>query len=425
MELSNKNSRTDLHLIVYEGRFGLVQEKRALNSLTGNQIQINDLPSTVDVTSIQIQGVNARDWTIIPPTGLNETAILQELIGEVVMFEPTDKKKERYRLISADPDLILEELSSNEVLLNPAGEISVLSVPESIQTSPSIIVTNIEKEWSKILQLTYLIDGIAWESFYITMLDGSKMKIQGFIKITNQTGTSFENISLQTMAGETKRIREPQPYLADAQPKMMMSMEESSSYEVTEETEGELHLYTIPFKTSLKDGQSTVIPFFQDELPYRLFYAASPREEHPITTIEWTHQNEMPLAKGKMTFYYKSDSGVLFAGEDHLPYTANQKEVQLELGRAVDIDSEHEVLRSYISGEDTIEDHVFRLTNRKDHEVDMIIIYPIYHRAWELIDASEEIVLKTANELQLGTSLKAGESKIVTFSIKLLKTNKR
>ncbi|TDL34882.1 hypothetical protein E2R51_03935 [Jeotgalibacillus sp. S-D1] len=423
MVLPKANSESSMHLVIYENNFAVVREKRSVPHPLTDRLQISNLPAKIDEQSVILKGLKVKKWTIQLSSQISEEAILKTLEGEIILFGPHDSEKKQYQLISYTPDLIIQNPATKELLLNPEGEISVLSLPLSVHSNPHYQFDIDPKQAPQTYDLTYILNDISWHARYIAVLNGTAMTLEGTIVVENDTGSQFPGVSIQTMAGETNRMREIKPAAYPGEPKLMGMME--SGQEISEEGQGDLHLYTIPYAVTLKPRESNVFPFIQSVQSYRIFYVTSPSVDHPITTIEWTHSSAVPLAKGKITFYYEHQNQQLFAGEDLLPYTPKAKEVQLELGRAVDIDSEHELIKSYAVGEDIIEDHVFRLTNRKEQEAELIIEYPIHQNTWELVQASEEVFYQSARLLKLKTVLKPGESKNVTFSIKIMKRTKR
>ncbi|KIL47898.1 DUF4139 domain-containing protein [Jeotgalibacillus campisalis] len=413
----NESQRKSMHLIVYESNFALIQEKRELSAGNSEWITLADLPPTIDELSLRMTGVRLKEWKFLQSRGINKETILNALIGEIILFTLTGEKKKRYRLIASTPDLIIEDLETKEVLLNPSGELAVIQVPDDVSTKPIITLRIDHTTHHEEIMLNYLIDHISWSANYKAVLQNGSMIILGSIVLKNHTGQNFTSVSLQAMAGETNRMISQKVH----EPSMMMLQESSANDPITEEGKGDLHLYTIPFLLNLPDRQSTIIPFVQTETAYRLFYAVNATDDHPSTVIEWNHTSDIPLSKGKITFYYGSEKREYFAGEDMLSFTPKGKDVQSVLGRAVDLNSEHQLIRSYLSGEDTVEDHVYKITSTKDTEAEIVISHFIYAKIWELVDTSADILLKTANELQLVTVVKPGETKIVTFSIKIKK----
>ncbi|MDG5470468.1 hypothetical protein P6709_01825 [Jeotgalibacillus sp. ET6] len=417
----NESQRKSMNLIVYENNFALIQEKRELSAGTPEWIMLSNLPLTMDESSLRITGIHVKEWRFRQSEGITKETILRALEGGQILFKQTDEKQKSFKLIASSPDFIIEDPVTKEVLVNPSGQLSVERVPEEVREDPVVTLRVEPSSHSTEVALGYLLDHLSWSAVYIGVLENGILHIKGTLQFINRTGQSFTEVSLQAMAGETNRIVSDN----STEPSVMMLKESSEYSQVTEEGEGDLHLYTIPFLVSLPDRQSTMIPFVQADAAYRLFYAVTSSDDHPSTVVEWTHMSDTPLSKGKITFYYGSGGREYFAGEDRMSFTPKGKEVQSVLGRAVDIDSEHEVIRSYLSGEDTVEDHVYRITSRKDTPAEVIISHAIYGRMWELIDASADILAKTANELQLRVTVQPDETKIVTFSIKIIKQKRR
>ncbi|MGD7043862.1 DUF4139 domain-containing protein [Jeotgalibacillus proteolyticus] len=417
----NESQRKSMNLIVYENNFALIQEKREWSAGTPEWIMLSNLPQTMDASSLRITGIHLKEWRFRQSEGITQESILRALSGDQILFKQIGEEQKSFKLIASSPDIIIEDPDTKQVLLNPSGQLSVERVPEAVSEAPVVTLRVEPTSHATDVTLSYLLDHLSWSAVYSGVLENGILQIKGTLQFINRTGQNFTEVSLQAMAGETNRIVSNK----SNEPSVMMLKESSEYSEVTEEGEGDLHLYTIPFLVSLPDRQSTMIPFVQTEAAYRLFYAVTSIDDHPSTVVEWTHMSEIPLSKGKITFYYGSNGREYFAGEEMLSFTPKGKEVQSVLGKAVDIDSEHEVIRSYLSGEDTVEDHVYKITSRKESPAEVIISHAIYGRMWELVDASADILLKTANELQLSTTVQPGETKIVTFSIKIIKQKRR
>ncbi|KIL45416.1 DUF4139 domain-containing protein [Jeotgalibacillus soli] len=408
-----------LHMIVYEGGFASVNEKRTINlSHTTQWLRIEDLPKLIETSSLIIHDLEVNELTIERNKGLSENYLLRFVQGEKVLFQFKDQPKTQYRLLEHSPDLILEDVDSKEVLINPKGELSLIAIPEKALSSPVVECrVHVNESIKKAFMFTYLTEGLQWQAQYKAILSNGHLTLSGWIEVKNSSGTSFYHVFLQTMAGITSRVRGPEP-----KPEVMMVV---PSQQVTEETVGELHLFTIPFPVDILDRQQKQIQFMQEKnIPYRLFYVVTSHDKHPLTTIEWQHKEKIPLAKGIIKLYYQKENGNLFAGEERMPYTAPASKVQIEFGRAVDISSEHVILRRYIQDDKRFEEHAYTFYNAKDEAVLVIVKQPVFQEDWDLVNHSADIVYKTANELQLSVTLKSKETRKITFTIKM-KINNR
>ena len=57
------------------------------------------------------------------------------------------------------------------------------------------------------MELTYLSGGLSWQADYVAELaaDDASLDLNGWVTLTNRSGTAYRNAKLQLMAGEVNR----------------------------------------------------------------------------------------------------------------------------------------------------------------------------------------------------------------------------
>lgn len=139
----------------------------------GKEVVINNLDSGVDMDSLVVEGEEISE--LIVQGGAENGYTVGKYRGE------------EFRLISVVP-LIIENLESREVLINPSEEIKFKSLKNANNLSLSITG---EKSISNI-RLNYNMEGLKWEREYSLYLNKGEMR-KGFF-IENSSGRNFKNI---------------------------------------------------------------------------------------------------------------------------------------------------------------------------------------------------------------------------------------
>lgn len=221
-----------------------------------------------------------------------------------------------------------------------------------------------DKAGKKTLHLAYLTSGLSWEADYVVRVnDDDKLFILGRAKITNNSGSDYDNVAVSLMAGEVNAVQAVMPrfYAKTALMNAMArgdtdAMESEAVIEAPTDVNG-YYVYDVPQAATLKDGQMKQVSFVTaGDVKYRkrgeiispLQFGnvrGSFKDVHPsvIYNFENTAENGlgMPLPAGKISFYDFDGKGVLqFVGENRIDNKATGQRLTVNVGKFFDVYAE-------------------------------------------------------------------------------------
>ncbi|MFM7774059.1 MAG: hypothetical protein ACKO9V_04315, partial [Candidatus Kapaibacterium sp.] len=90
------------------------------------------------------------------------------------------------------------------------GEVTLNAIPGGLVSSPSLMwKLQSATEAVHDVEVGYLCGGMEWNADYVVVLsDGdATMDVNGWVTLKNATGTTFNDASLQLVAGRVRRVR--------------------------------------------------------------------------------------------------------------------------------------------------------------------------------------------------------------------------
>ena len=211
----------------------LVREERTIGLGKGNnRVQVPDIPATIDPTSLHFSSLTDPAGVRVLEQNyqydlVNQTKLLEKYLGKQVEFLrfDEDKKKEyavsgRILAVGGNPEQygsqggtsnagLVAEIGG-KIELNPAGRLSLPSLPEGLILKPQLewLLTS-AKEGEQRAEISYLANAISWSCDYVALLNKSddKLDLTGWVTLVNNSGTGFKDAGLE--AGGRRRQHRP------------------------------------------------------------------------------------------------------------------------------------------------------------------------------------------------------------------------
>jgi len=210
------------------------------------------------------------------------------------------------------------------------------------------------------VEAAYLASRLSWNADYVLTVarDETTADLDGWVTVTNASGTQFRNASLQLVAGNVNRVRQEFDKLANvalerraaAPMAALMSQESFSDY----------HLYTLERKTSINNNQTKQVSMLgATGFPVRKRYVVdgsafyyrnaqhpgSPLKDDVQVFYQFTNDTKarlgMPMPAGVVRVYQAdSRGGTQFVGEDRIDHTPKDETLNLRIGTAFDVVAE-------------------------------------------------------------------------------------
>src|SRR5205814_7947921 len=297
---------------------------------------------------------------------LEPAKLLHKYVGKEVTLvrsyqeNGTTKREEVKATLLADNNGPVWKIGNDIVTGMYAESLRFPEVPANLYDRPTLLMS-LENEGGRKQQVetSYLATNLAWNSDYVLTIgrDDKAADLDGWVTLTNNSGTAFHNARLQLVAGDLNRIQN-----APAAPMAAMELRTKAmkAEQFAQENFSEYHLYSLGRKTSVEDKETKQISLLQgSDVPVQKifvvngqsYYYRNPQNpgaplKDPVM-VYYKFKNEekaglgIPLPAGNVRVYQKdSKGGILFAGEDRIDHTPKAEDVNIHIGNASDVVAE-------------------------------------------------------------------------------------
>ena len=363
---TSRQDQTDLSLTVYNSDLALVRDTREVTLPTGESwLKFMDVAATLNPATVHFRSVAAPgslgvleqnyEYDLLDPQKL-----LAKYVGREVkmMWGPTEVKA----TLLADNNGPVWKIGDEIVTGFSPNSLRFPELPANLYDRPTLLWTleNRGPERQKI-EASYLATRLAWSADYVLTAsrDETSADLDGWVTLTNNSGTAFQNAKLQLVAGELNRVIPA----TRAFKELDAISDQAAAAPVNafqQEAFNEYHLYTLGRRTSVQNNESKQVSLLSaSSIPLtktyevdgqQYYYRSAMRPGAPMkdpVQVYYKFKNEekanlgMPLPAGTVRVY-QSDSGgnVLFAGEDHIGHTPKDEQISLHVGNAFDVVAE-------------------------------------------------------------------------------------
>ena len=264
---STLTDQKNVAVTIYNQDLALIKEQRSVKLPAGPvDLALRDVsakmrPETASLRTLttghQFEILEQNfDFDLLTPL-----AMLQKYVGRtvgIVRTHPTNGAEtvERAEILSAADGVVLK--IGDRIETGVPGRIVYDAVPGNLRDRPTLVTKLVNKQaGEQRLELSYLSGGLGWQADYVAELDinDQYMNLHGWVTLTNQSGATYNNATLQLVAGDVHRV----PVRDDniqAMPPAMELMRSKRDTGMAEESLLEYHLYTLPRPTTIKDNQT-------------------------------------------------------------------------------------------------------------------------------------------------------------------------
>ena len=372
-DASTLDDQTELALTVYNSDLALVRDVRMLQLPRGvSDLRFMDVAATVNQATVHFRSLSepARldvleqnyEYDLLEPdkllrkyVGRDVTLVRRRQEGGSVREEPVTA-----RLLSFNTAPVWQ--IGNEIVTGyQADHIRFPELPGNLFARPTLIWSLDNEGGARHrVEASYLATKLSWNADYVLTVgrDDKTADIDGWVTLTNGSGTSFRNASLQLVAGEIHRVRQ----MFDRMESDMVAerVAPRSAAGMVQESFSDYHLYTLGRKTTVNNNQTKQVSMlgatgFPVTKRYvvdgRAFYYRNLQQPgapiKDVVQVLYQLKNEeraglgMPMPAGNVRVY-QSDSkgGVQFVGEDHIDHTPKDETLKLHIGNAFDVVAE-------------------------------------------------------------------------------------
>ncbi len=262
-----QSAQGDVAVTIYNDNLGLVQDVRQLSMPAGRaRIEFPDVsaqirPETVSLTGDGIGIVEQNfDYDLLSPGKLMEKAIGKQVT--IVRTNPATgaEIREVATVLATNGGVVLQIGNRIEVLRDDGLPVRVIfdRVPENLRARPTLSVTLASaRAGTRPLTLSYLTPGLGWKADYVALFapDTGRIDVQGWITLSNTTGTNFTNADVVMVAGSPSR-RDGGGYEREQRNIRRAGVESSDRARL-----GDYYLYPLPARTTIANAQTKQVSF--------------------------------------------------------------------------------------------------------------------------------------------------------------------
>lgn len=445
-----------LELAVYNQDLALVKDLRSLELSEGlNEVRFVDVAALIDPTSVHFRSLTDPEGTVVLEQNyeydiVGTAKLLSKYVDQEIAVVTGDGQEYVGTLLSGAGDVILEAADGQVTVLKleQIKEFTFPALPEGLITRPTLVwqVESVEGGTQDV-EVTYLTNGVNWQSNYIVVLadDEQSIDLDGWVTLDNRSGTSYEDAKLKLIAGDIHRAP-----TADYRVEKEMVFEAAAAPpepQVEERGFFEYHLYEVQRPVTVKDQQTKQIEFVTGsdvpaekffvydgaQLPYVGYYQplddpsyGTASNKKVMVMLEFTNGEEeglgVPLPKGTLRVYKKDiDGSTLLVGEDSIDHTPKDEQVRLYIGDAFDIVGERiqtDFKAEY--DEDWMEEsYEITLRNHKDEDVEVRVVEHLFRwTEWKILQASQDYEKLDAQTIEFRVPVEADGETVVTYTVR-------
>jgi len=351
------NAQGDLSVTIYSD-VALIQDVRRITLPQGRSRQeFPDVSAQIRPETVTLSGEGFGiveqnfDFDLLSPEAMMDKAVGQQVT--LLRTNPATgvETRERATVLAANGGVVLKIGDRIEVLRDDGLPVRVIfdTIPPNLRARPTLSVTlEAERPGPRTLALNYLTPGMKWKSDYVALFDekAGKIDVQGWITLTNTTGTSFANAHTLLVAGDVGQVRQGNNSGNRPQPRGNQPGTESGRGEQI----GDLHVYPIEGRTTIANAQTKQVSFLDilgvpatKGYEYRNGWLGSQGEATSAAAIlkfsnGKTSGIDMALPAGTVRIYMRDTHGqAQFIGESQIPHTPAGSQLALPTGDAFDV----------------------------------------------------------------------------------------
>jgi hypothetical protein len=415
------DDQTELAVTVYNSDIALVRDVRNLQLPHGTfDLRYMDIAATVDPATVHFRSASEPPRLSVLEQNyeydlLDPDKLLRKYVGRDVTLVRTHQEngttreeEVKARLLSYNTGPIWQ-IGKEIVTGLGADHLRFPELPENLYTRPTLIWTLQNDGQSRHrVEAAYLAAKLAWNADYVLTVarDDKAADLDGWVTVTNGSGTSFRNARLQLVAGDLNRIRQ-----TVGETRMDKAMQVASAAPaMAQEAFSEYHLYTVGRKTTINNSETKQVSMLTGTgVPIQKRYVVEGQQfyyhnfQHPgsplkdVVQVYYQFKNEdraglgVPMPAGNVRVY-QSDSkgGVQFVGEDRIDHTPKDETLRLHIGNAFDVVCERNQVDFQKVGGSTYEvEYEVTIRNHKATPVTVEVNEPI-GGTWRILQSSHE-----------------------------------
>jgi hypothetical protein len=448
---STIDDQTDLSLTVYNSDLALVRDTRNITLQPGSfDLRFMDIAATVNPATIHFRSLTSPGAVSVLEQNyeydlLEPDKLLRKYVGREVTLVRTRQQggstvqeEVRATLLSYNNGPVWQ-IGKEIVTGLHADHIRFPELPGNLFSRPTLIWTlqNTGAQKQQV-QASYLATKLAWNADYVLTVarDDSAGDLDGWVTLTNGSGTSFRNARLQLVAGDLNRVRNEIRQRLAASPRATM---DAVQEKMAQESFSDYHLYTLARKTTINNSETKQVSMLSGTgVPMLKRYVVDGQAvyyhnfQHPgapikdVVQVYYQFKNEekaglgAPMPAGVIRVYQAdSKGGMQFVGEDRIGHTPKDETLKLKIGNAFDIVCERNQtdFRKLGPGSHEVA-YEITVRNHKATPVSVEVNEPI-GGTWRMLNASHQWTKTAAWAAQFTVPVAADGTAVLKYRVRI------
>lgn len=346
------DTQQKLSITVYNDNLALVQDERRLDVPAGRtRLEFKDVSASIKPETVALSGPGLAvveqnfDYDLLTPAKMMEKAVGHEIA--IVRTLPNGHEvTEKAIVLSTNDGVVLKIGNRIEVLRDDGIPTRVIfsSIPENLRAQPTLSVTvDAAAAGPRDTTLSYLTTGLSWKADYVALFDEKKssLRLQGWVTLTNNSGTSYKDAKTQLVAGDVNVSDDD----GNAWQRRQSAARSAGTEAADQPSIADYYLYPLPERVTIAEAQTKQVGFL--DLPgvsakkvyeYRAGgFASDDNPEHVQVAIDFSNKSKA-LPAGTVRVYLKDQAGdAKFAGENTVDHTPAGSELSIKIGDAFDV----------------------------------------------------------------------------------------
>jgi hypothetical protein len=450
-DTSTLDDQTELALTVYNSDLALVRDVRNVQLPRGTfDLRFMDIAATVNPATVHFRSLTEPSRVDVLEQNyeydlLEPDKLLRKYVGRDVTLVrlvqnggSTRQEEVKARLLSYNNAPVWQ--IGNEIVtgLN-ADHIRFPELPGNLYARPTLI-------WSlenggaarHRVEASYLATKLTWNADYVLTVtrDDKLADVDGWVTLTNGSGTAFRNAKLQLVAGELNRVRQ----MFDRREADFLAAQSAvAERKMSQEAFSDYHLYSLDRKTTINNNETKQVSMLgATGFPVKKRYIVNGQNfyyrnvQNPGAPIKDTVQvfyqfkNDasaglgMPLPAGTVRVYQNdSKGGTHFVGEDRIGHTPKDETLNLKIGNAFDLVAERKQVDFEKIASNVYEvEYEVVVRNHKATPVTVEVNEPI-GGTWRIIRTSHEYTKTDAWAAQFNLSVPADGAATLKYRVRV------
>jgi hypothetical protein len=367
-DTTTQDRQSDLAVTVYNSSLALVRDIREFVLPAGeSDLHFVDIAATVNPATVHFRSLTDPlrvgvleqnyEYDLLEPDKLLRKYVGREVTLMRTRMEngSTVREEVKATLVSYNNGPIWK-VGDEYITGLGADHIRFPELPSNLYSRPTLVWRLLNRGGPRHrIEASYLAGGLSWQSDYVLTVgrDDASADLDGWVTLTNRSGTAFRDAKVQFVAGDLNRV-EP---AARKQALEMMADARPATAQMTQEAFSEYHLYTLGRRTTVANQETKQLALLSGTgVPVEKRYIVDGqsfyyRNRHsPGTPLKdnvqvfYRFRNDArgglgaPMPAGVIRVYQADAKGGLqFVGEDRIDHTPKDETIDLKIGNAFDI----------------------------------------------------------------------------------------